>query len=163
MKTICVIPARGGSKRIPNKNIIDFNGLTLICHTVNSAIDSKIFDEIVVSTDDGSIIDAISDYSFENYIKIHERNLFADDITPVSEATIDCLQSTYNDYDIVVQLMPTCPLRTAKNIKDSFDNFWFNQHRFQISVTSYAWLSRLCARYIPLTSRGVEGGRLITS
>ena len=52
MKTIAVIPARGGSKRIPQKNIMDFMGKPLIAWTVEAAQESGVFDRIVVSTDD---------------------------------------------------------------------------------------------------------------
>ena len=52
MKIIAVIPARGGSKRIPKKNIIDFMGKPMIAWTIEAALKSKLFDRVIVSTDD---------------------------------------------------------------------------------------------------------------
>ena len=57
MKNICVIPARGGSKRIPRKNIRKLNGIPLINYTIQAAKDSKKFDEIIVSSDDEEILE----------------------------------------------------------------------------------------------------------
>lgn len=55
MSTICIVPARGGSKRIPGKNIKDFHGRPMISYALQAAVDSRIFDQIVVSTDSDDI------------------------------------------------------------------------------------------------------------
>ena len=55
MSNIALIPARGGSKRIKNKNILEFEGLPLIAHAIKLALDTNIFDEVIVSTDDETI------------------------------------------------------------------------------------------------------------
>ena len=55
MKTIAIIPARGGSKRIPRKNIKDFLGKPMLAYAIEAAKNSEIFDEIMVSTDDNEI------------------------------------------------------------------------------------------------------------
>ena len=55
MKKICIIPARGGSERIPRKNIKDFLGKPIIAYSIKAAIDSMLFDEVMVSTDDVEI------------------------------------------------------------------------------------------------------------
>lgn len=56
MKNLCIIPARGGSKRIPRKNIIDFLGKPLIAYSIENALNSGIFDEVILSSDDEEII-----------------------------------------------------------------------------------------------------------
>ncbi|CDG57048.1 Pseudaminic acid cytidylyltransferase [Campylobacter coli 76339] len=56
MKNLCIIPARGGSKRIPRKNIIDFLSKPLIAYSIESALKSDIFDEVIISSDDEEII-----------------------------------------------------------------------------------------------------------
>ena len=61
MKSICLIPARGGSKRIPRKNIKLFFGKPLIAWSIETAINSGVFDEVYVSTDDSEIAD-IAEY-----------------------------------------------------------------------------------------------------
>lgn len=55
MKNICIIPARGGSKRIPRKNVKDFLGKPIIAYSIEAALQSKLFDEVMVSTDDEEI------------------------------------------------------------------------------------------------------------
>ena len=55
MKTICIIPARGGSKRIPRKNILKLNGIPLIVYTIRAAKEAGVFDKIVLTTDDKEI------------------------------------------------------------------------------------------------------------
>ena len=55
MSTVCIIPARGGSKRIPRKNIKEFAGKPMIAHSIRAAIESGVFTRIVVSTDDDEI------------------------------------------------------------------------------------------------------------
>ena len=65
MKVIAIIPARGGSKRIPKKNIIDFMGKPMIAWTIEAAVKSKIFDKIIVSTDSEEIAKVGRDYGLE--------------------------------------------------------------------------------------------------
>jgi pseudaminic acid cytidylyltransferase len=63
MSTVCVIPARGGSRRIPRKNIRPFAGLPIIAHSIIAALDTKLFDQIVVSTDDQEIADIAQSFT----------------------------------------------------------------------------------------------------
>jgi|TARA_B110000090_G_C13276869_1_gene406470 pseudaminic acid cytidylyltransferase len=62
MGNICIIPARGGSKRIPRKNIKEFLGKPIIAYSIKAAIDSKLFDEVIVSTDDLEIANIAKKY-----------------------------------------------------------------------------------------------------
>ena len=59
---ICVIPARGGSKRIPRKNIVDFLGAPLISYSVRAALDSGAFERVIVSSDDDEILGVAADF-----------------------------------------------------------------------------------------------------
>ena len=59
---ICVIPARGGSKRIPRKNIKDFNGKPIIAYSIEAALKSNCFDQVIVSTDDDEIAEVAIKY-----------------------------------------------------------------------------------------------------
>ena len=114
MKKICVIPARGGSKRIPKKNIIDFFGKPLIAWTIESALQSDVFDDVIVSTD----CDEIGDISRDFGAEVFNRTEFADDISPVSEATINTVKKlNYSGNDIIFQLMANCPLRNCEHIR----------------------------------------------
>jgi len=62
MPNLCIIPARGGSKRIPGKNIKDFLGKPIIAYSIEMAIKSKLFDEVMVSTDDDEIAEIAKHY-----------------------------------------------------------------------------------------------------
>ena len=115
-KVIAIIPARSGSKRIPKKNIIDFMGKPMIAWTIEAARESKIFYDVLVSTDSEEIANLSRRFGASAPFLRDAKD--ADDITPVSEATINALINMENKsnvkYDMVVQLMPNCPCRTKK-------------------------------------------------
>ena len=123
-KRIAIIPARGGSKRIPNKNIVDFFGKPMIAWTIESALKTKMFETILVSTDDEEIAEISRDYGAEVPFL---RNRNSDDHTPVSEATLTALEQLkdYNKktFETIVQLMPNCPLRSEKSIVKQLEFF----------------------------------------
>ena len=111
MSVIAIIPARGGSKRIPRKNLIEFNGKPMIQWTIEAAIKTKIFDDIFVSTDDMEIAE-LSRGCGLNVPFLRESHF--DDESTVSDATIGALSRlssvSNRRYEKVVQLMPNCPL-----------------------------------------------------
>ena len=139
MKRIAIIPARGGSQRIPKKNIIDFMGKPLIAWTIEAAIESKLFDQVVVSTDSQEIADVSIEFGAQVPF-LRENN--SDNFTPVSEATHETLSRIIldrNDLDQVVQLMPVCPLRTAQNIIDQVNFFETSSSDFLLSCYEMNW------------------------
>src|SRR5690554_5095321 len=105
-RRIAIIPARGGSKRIPEKNILEFFGKPMIAWTIQAAKDSGVFDRILVSTDDPKIGEVSKEWGAEVPFLRQE---FADDYTPVSEASASALQQAIDywgeDYSSVTQLM----------------------------------------------------------
>ena len=141
-KLIAIIPARGGSKRIPRKNIVDFMGKPLIAWTIKAARESGLFDRILVSTDDKEIASVTEDLGLEVPFL---RDTCYDDITPVSGATIAALRQTEQilgeQYDVVVQLMANCPLRKSKHILDAYNHFQTNNTSFQISCFRFGWMN----------------------
>ena len=142
MKVIAIILARGGSKRIPKKNIIDFMGRPMITWTIEAAIKSKIFDKIIVSTDSEEIAKVGRDYGLEVPFLRQDKN---DDISPVSEATITSVKQAevhYNEkYDIVVQLMANAPMRNENDIKKHFNKFINQKRDFQLSSFKFGWMN----------------------
>lgn len=137
---IAIIPARGGSKRIANKNIIDFNGKPMIAWTIIAAKESGLFDRILVSTDDTQIAEISKEWGAEVPFLREEH---ADDYSTVSEAThsalIQAMKHWGEDYHIVVQLMANCPLRSSDDIISSVKNFEENERSAQISCFEYGW------------------------
>jgi len=142
MKTIAIIPARGGSKRIPHKNIVDFMGKPLIVWTIQAAIESEIFDRIVVSTDDIQIAEVAKSHGIEVPFLRQEAN---DDITPVSVATIKAIQQAqeywHEEYNVVVQLMANCPIRGSQEILDSYNHFTKSRVNFQFSCFKFGFMN----------------------
>ena len=141
-KTIAVIPARGGSKRIPKKNIIDFMGKPMIAWTIQAAIDSKVFDRIILSTDSEEIAAVGRECGLEVPFLRNDKN---DDISPVSEATIAAIKQAEEyygeEYDVVVQLMANAPLRNSSDIKTHLTSFINNDREFQLSSFKFGWMN----------------------
>jgi N-acylneuraminate cytidylyltransferase len=137
---VAIIPARGGSKRIPNKNIIDFCGKPMIAWTIEAAVESMLFDKIVVSTEDEAIAEISTYYGAEVPFL---RTQFYDDATPVSLVTTNVLQELTSccscEYNVVVQLMANCPLRKSTHIQESFEHFKSNNYHFQLSCCKFGW------------------------
>jgi N-acylneuraminate cytidylyltransferase len=139
---IAIIPARGGSRRIPHKNIIKFCGKPMIAWTIQAAKESGLFDRILVSTDDQSIADVAKTWGAEVPFL---RSSYTDDHAPVSEATTLALQQAMNywkeSYASVTQLMANCPLRTADDINQALRQFEARGRSFQISCFRYGWMN----------------------
>lgn len=142
-KIIAIIPARGGSKRLPKKSILQFNNKPLIYWTIKAAQESKIFDYIFVSTDSKEIRDIAIELGAEAPF-LREKK-YSDDITPVSIATLDSLIKLEllisKNFDITIQLMPNCPLRDSNDIIMAYNNFDLSVSKFQISVFKFGWMN----------------------
>lgn len=118
LNVIAIIPARGGSKSIPKKNIKLLNGKPLIEYTINAAIKSKLITSIVVSTDDDEIFEVCS--KFKQLVIIRRPEYLASD----TSSTEDCLMHAIEEFkikfddtpDIILTLEPTSPLRTSNTI-----------------------------------------------
>ncbi|MDE6669796.1 MAG: acylneuraminate cytidylyltransferase family protein [Muribaculaceae bacterium] len=119
MKTLYLITARGGSKGIPGKNIRPFLGKPLICHAIDNARDAGANDaDILVSTDSEDIRKVAEDYGLK--VPFMRPANLATDTASSYDVIVDCLRRLaaegYN-YDRVVLLQPTSPLRTADDIR----------------------------------------------
>ncbi len=142
MPRLAVIPARGGSKRLPGKNIQDLRGRPLIAYTIDAALGSGLFERVVVSTDSPSIAAAALQAGAE--VPFVRPATLADDHTPVSAVTLDALQRLDPEgaaFDHVAQLMPNCPLRTAEDVRLSYAQFVATGAEAQLSVTRFGWLN----------------------
>ena len=137
---IAIIPARGGSKRVPKKNIRSLFGKPMIGYTIEAAIASGLFARIIVSTDCQEIANISLEYGAEvPFIRSAE---LADDFTPVSAVTLNMLQQTDpegSNYHLICQLMANCPLRNSNDIKNSSIQFTETNSSSQISVVRYGW------------------------
>ena len=114
---LAIIPARGGSKRLPRKNILDLNGKPLIAWSIEAGLQSKYIDKIVVTSDDDEIINISNKFGAQTIKRPEE--LASDTAT-----TFDAIQHTINNivkYDYVVLLQPTSPLRDNNHIDKAIE------------------------------------------
>jgi pseudaminic acid cytidylyltransferase len=134
---ICIIPARGGSKRIPRKNILPLNGKPLMAYSIEAAMHSGVFDKVVVSTEDDEIMQIAREYGAE--VDVRPTEMAGDRVTKVQVINeyID-RNGIQNDYDYVAALLPTCPFRTADDVREAFKKLsGQDQYHFMIGVTEY--------------------------
>lgn len=115
-KVLGIIPARGGSKRMPKKNIIKLKGQPLISYTINAGLKSKKIDRLVVSTDDREIARVSKDYGAE--VIMRPENLAKNETPtlPVIRHVIKELEKSNYFPDMVMILQPTSPMRTSVDI-----------------------------------------------
>tara|TARA_B100000212_G_scaffold202287_1_gene152601 strand:+ start:408 stop:1091 length:684 start_codon:yes stop_codon:yes gene_type:complete len=115
---ICIIPARGGSKRIPKKNIKEFIGKPIIEYSINAAIKSRIFDYILVSTDDFEIAELSKSMGVE--VPFIRPNNISDDVTGIKDVVchaIKYLEEKGNVINKICCLLATAPLVEIDDIK----------------------------------------------
>jgi len=139
---IAVIPARSGSKRVPDKNIRLMCGKPIISYTIKAALQSKIISSVIVSTDSEEIAEISLDYGAE--VPFLRSKVLSDDYTPVSLVTLDVIEQLRlkgKEYKNVVQLLPNCPMRDSTDILNSYSHFVQSKAESQISVTRYGWLN----------------------
>jgi N-acylneuraminate cytidylyltransferase len=146
---IAIIPARGGSTRLPRKNILDFFGKPMIAWTIEAALDSGLFKRVIVSTESEEVAAAARAHGAE--VPFLRRTAF-DDQTPVGDATIDTLRQCESHlgetYEMVAQLFAVCPIRDQTDIRESVEVFERSGSQFQISCFRYSggnpwWAMRL--------------------
>lgn len=114
-KFLAIIPARGGSKRLPRKNVLDLCGKPLITYTIEAALKSKYIDKVIVSSDDEEILNI----SKKNGADIIKRPI---DLANDTATTFDTIKHTidnFEKYDYIVLLQPTSPLRNEKHIDEA--------------------------------------------
>ncbi len=126
MKILGLIPARGGSKGVPRKNIRLLNGKPLIYYTIDPAIRTEVFSEILVSTDDKEIAAVAEELGAK--ARLRPAHL-ATDTSPTLDTVVHVLQEYRSrgvEFDGVCLLQPTNPLRSRELIRDSLKRFESN-------------------------------------
>ncbi len=123
MKNICIIPARGGSKRIPKKNIKEFCGKPIIKYAIDIAVKSKLFDHVIVSTDDEEIAQTAKNSGAEIPF-IRPKNISGDYVgtLPVIRHTIDFYIKQGFKLNFVACLYATAPFILKKDLVNSINN-----------------------------------------
>ena len=117
MRRLAIIPARGGSKRIPNKNIKNFLGKPMISYIVNTALDSKLFEKIHVSTDSLEIKKTAENYNLKvEFLRPQELSGDKIPIMPVLKFVVKKYQKLGEEFDQIWLLMACSPLVTSKDL-----------------------------------------------
>ncbi len=134
MNNICFIPAKGNSKRLPQKNFLSICGKPMVVRAVEAAIESRCFNEIYVSSNDKEILRVAVE---EGASILHrEEELCADNIK-AKDVLLFHLKEIGKKYDNVALLMPTTPLRTARHVQEAYDLFLMKQATTLVSVCEF--------------------------
>jgi N-acylneuraminate cytidylyltransferase len=140
MSTVAIIPARGGSKRIPRKNIRSFAGKPIIAYSISAARACGLFDRVIVSTDDEDIAQTARQYGAE--IPFMRPAQLADDYTGTNAVTrqaIEWLNEHGEDVGIACCIYATAPFLQVRYLAEGHEKLLATGKSFAFSVTSYAF------------------------
>jgi pseudaminic acid cytidylyltransferase len=140
LKKLCVIPARGGSKRIPRKNIKHFAGRPMLSYPIRAALESGLFNHVIVSTEDEEIA-ALARAEGATVPFLRPLDL-ADDQTgtgPVTNHAIRFFAAAGDPHAITCCLYATTPFVTAQRLREGYDLLMLSGRSFAFTVTSYAF------------------------
>lgn len=134
---LCIIPARGGSKRIPRKNLLPLAGKPLLAYTLEAALKSGVFLDVVVSSDDHEILELAK--SLGAVADQRPQELSGDTIRFVQVVEEYLLRPGMDrKYEAVAGMLPTCPFRTSEDVRSAFDIFAQRDGDvYLLSVTEY--------------------------
>lgn len=120
MKSLCIIPARGGSKRIPRKNIKPFMGKPIMVYSIEAALESGIFDEVMVSTDDEEFAEVARQYGAS--VPFLRSEATANDYATTVDVLLEVIE-TYKqrgmEFDTICCLYSTAPFVTSERLKEA--------------------------------------------
>jgi len=133
-KCIAIIPARGGSKRIPKKNIKNFLGKPIMVYAIESALKSELFDEVIVSTDDVEIAKIAKKYGAE--VPFFRSSKNSDDHATTYNVLEEVL-TAYNSVTSAACIYPTAPFVTPEKLKSAQDLLRKNQFDVVLTVMKY--------------------------
>ena len=149
---LAIIPARGGSKGLPGKNIKELEGKPLIAYTIEAALNAEVIDRVIVSTDDEKIATISKQYGAEiPYIRGEE---LASDEASAIDVYIDAIKRLGKEYEELpfMVLLPTVPFRTSRHIEEAYKLFHRDKAKTLISVVEadvpVSW-------YLSINDRGV--------
>jgi len=137
LSNVAIIPARGGSKRIPRKNLLPFDGVPMIVRSIRTALESGLFDQVVVSTDDGEIADVARAHGAQ--VPFLRPADLADDFTGTAAVIVHALQQL-PAFDYACCVYATAPLLQARYLRQGIE--LLEQHldkSFAFSVCSFGF------------------------
>lgn len=136
MKNIAIITARGGSKRIPRKNVKDFMGKPMIAYAINAALESKIFDEVMVSTDCSEIAEISKKFGANVPFLRGEKTSsdFASTYDALEEVVLE-YKKINKEFDNICCIYPCVPFLSSETLKEAYEKF--QNHDALVPVCHY--------------------------
>lgn len=154
MRKIAIITARGGSKRIPRKNIREFCGKPILAYSIEAARESELFDTVMVSTDDEEIAGIAREYGAE--VPFYRSERTANDFATTNDVLLEVLaeyEKRGEHYDIGCCIYPTAPFVTAAKLRDAMGRLEAGDADTLIPVVAFS--------YPPQRAMLVQEGRLV--
>jgi N-acylneuraminate cytidylyltransferase len=140
MANLCIIPARGGSRRIPRKNIKAFLGKPIIAYSIENALNLGSFDEVMVSTDDQEIADiALALNAKVPLLRSKENSGHHATTLEVIKEVLDEYRKKGQKFDFVCCLYPTAPTVTTGQLQEGLDILIKNKYHTVFPVTSFSY------------------------
>ncbi|MDR0560036.1 MAG: pseudaminic acid cytidylyltransferase [Prevotellaceae bacterium] len=140
MKNLAIIPARGGSKRIPRKNIKSFSGKPIIAYSIDVALKSELFDEIMVSTDDIEIAETAKKYGAKvPFLRSPETS---DDFAGTSDVIVEVLQEYKKkgtEFEIACCIYPAAPFITIETLQKAYNILTENSFDSVFPVCAFSY------------------------
>jgi|SRR5690554_3626088 len=140
MGNLCIIPARGGSKRIPRKNIKDFLGKPIIAYSIETALQSGLFDEVMVSTDDEEIAEVAKKYGAKVPFFRSEEN--SGDYATTADVLLEVIkkyEKSGKQFDDICCVYPTAPLVSSKHLQEGYRKFKYEERDTVFPVVAYTY------------------------
>lgn len=154
MKALALITARGGSKRIPRKNIKDFNGKPIIAYSIEAALASGVFDEVMVSTDDEEIAEISKSYGAQvPFLRSEETSNDYATTSDVINEVIREYEKRGRKFDILTCIYPTAPFITAEKLRKAVEDLEKSDADSLIPVVRFS--------YPPQRAMEIQDGRLV--
>lgn len=154
MKKVAIITARGGSKRIPRKNIKQFCGKPILAYSVEAALQSEVFDRVMVSTDDEEIAEVAKRYGAT--VPFYRSERTANDFATTNDVLLEVLEELKTrgeQYELACCIYPTAPFVTAGKLKEAVDRLLESDADTLIPVVPFS--------YPPQRAMIVKEGRLV--
>jgi len=140
LNRIAIIPARGGSKRIPRKNIKDFLGKPMIAYSIEAALKSQLFNEVMVSTDDEEIAEVALKYGAKVPFLRSKEN--ANDFATLADVLIEVVnqyKKTGKSVENICCILPTAPLTTPSRINEAFEKLVDEDLESVVPVVAFSY------------------------
>ncbi len=145
MKTLAVITARGGSKRIPRKNMKSFCGSPIIHYSIRAALSSGIFDEVMVSTDDAEIAEIAKEAGAK--VPFFRSSENANDFANTTDVLLEVLtqyREIGQEFDLACCIYPTAPFITAENLSEAKELILEKDAQSLLSVVKFSFPPQRC-------------------